>query len=606
MVNFQFSPNPNQAHQIHWFPWSAGAFAKAQAENKPVLLSLSAVWCYWCHVMDESSYSDPDVVRYINEQFVAIRVDSDRRPDINTRYNVGGWPTTAFLTGHGGLVAGATYLPPDQFLAMLMEVQRAYREQKPELYDRAGDLLRQRREQVGQVAAGGELKKALVDRIARRVAGAYDAFNGGFGVEPKFPGAPVLQFLVHLFRTTGEDFYRVMLEKTLDRMANSEVFDWAEGGFFRYCAKSDWSEAQHEKMLEDNLGLARVYLDAYMVLGKEKYHQVASHTIDYLLGQLFDNRVPGFHGSQGAHSDYFGLPLVSRRERPVPPVDPSFYTNWNTQAVSLLLDASWMLPRPELAQVALGILETIDTMARSDRLSHVYGDPPGVPACEGGTTWGVGEPAFLTDWAHLLNALMDAYNHTSQPHYLERARDVASEVVGRFADSRNGGFFDIEEDQEALGYLRVREKPLPENAAVAQGLLKLHHATHNDDYQQVAQATLSAYVDAHRDHGEFASSYAVAVHLLLNSPVEIAIEGHLEDAGTRAMLMAAARTHYPHIIIKPLPAFGVETAARAHLCLDTVCLPPISDPDALEGAVANMLSPQVSPFENILERFTTF
>ncbi len=590
MPNFRFSPNPNQAHQVHWFPWGEAAFTKAQAESKPVLLSLSAVWCYWCHVMDETSYSDPDVAHYINDHFVAIRADSDQRPDINARYNVGGWPTTAFLTGHGGLIAGATYLPPDQFLAMLMEVQRGYQEQRPELYDRAAELLRQRREQVGRVAAGGEVDEALVDRIARRVAGAYDARNGGFGAAPKFTNAPILQFVMHMFRATGENFYRVMLEKTLDHMAEGAVFDREEGGFFRYCAQADWLEPQHEKMLEDNLGLGRVYLEAYLVLGNEKHRQVASQTIDYLLGQLFDDRVPGFHGSQGAHSEYFDLPLAARRATLAPAVDSSCYTNWNAQAVSLLLDASWILARPDLAGTALAVLEGIDGMARSGQLSHVSNN--GVAA------------SFLGDWAHLLNALLDAYTYTSRPGYLERAQSVASELVERFVDINTGGFFDIPEDAQAVGYLRVREKPLLDNSLVAIALLKLHHATRNDDYQQVTRATLSAYTEAYRDQGEFASSYAVAVHRFLNPPVEVGIEGHPEDVGTGAMLMAAARIRHPHIVIKPLPSPSVGAPARAHLCLDTLCLPPVTDPAALEEAVENMLAPQASPFEDIFERFT--
>ena len=145
--NFRFSPNPNQAHLIHWLPWSAEAFSKAQEENKPVLLAVSAVWCYWCHVMDETSYSDPDVADFIARHFIAVRVDSDHRPDINARYNVGGWPTTAFLTGHGGFIGAATYLPPDQLLAMLAEVKEAYREDKPQsLRARAGNAAPQERD----------------------------------------------------------------------------------------------------------------------------------------------------------------------------------------------------------------------------------------------------------------------------------------------------------------------------------------------------------------------------------------------------------------------------------------------------------------------------
>ena len=109
--------------------------------------------------MDETSYSDPDVALLINQNFVAVRVDNDHRPDLNSRYNVGGWPTTAFLTGHGGLIGGATYLPPDQFLSMLSELRQAYEEDRADLYDQARGLLRQRalldRESLPQPTARG-------------------------------------------------------------------------------------------------------------------------------------------------------------------------------------------------------------------------------------------------------------------------------------------------------------------------------------------------------------------------------------------------------------------------------------------------------------------
>ena len=229
--NFRFSPNPNQAHLIDWLPWSTQAFSKAQEENKPVLLAVSAVWCYWCHVMDETSYSDPDVADFIARHFVAVRVDSDHRPDINARYNVGGWPTTAFLTGHGGFIGGATYLPPDQFLAMLAEVKDAYQEDKPRVYEHAREMLRLRREHTARIAAGPEIDAGLLDRAARTVAGAYDVAHGGFGEEPKFPNAHILGLLTHLVRTTGEEFYRVMLRKTLDRMDRAAFGTRKRAGF---------------------------------------------------------------------------------------------------------------------------------------------------------------------------------------------------------------------------------------------------------------------------------------------------------------------------------------------------------------------------------------
>ena len=434
---------------------------------------------------------------------------------------------------------------------------------------------------------------SLVDRIARNVAGTYDPLNGGFGGEPKFPNAPALQFLVHLVRTTGEEFYRVMLEKTLDRMAASEIFDGEEGGFFRHCAKADWSVAQHEKLLEDNLALARVYLESSLLLAKETYREVACQTIDYLMTHLYDEEVPGFHGSQGAHSNYFALPLASRCTQTEPLVDPSCYVNGNAQAVSLLLDASWILARPDLAVPALDTLATIDTMAQEGRLSHVYTR----------TGPAVGS-AFLTDWAHLLNALLDAYNFTSEDRYLDRARQVAEEVMDRFSAGASGGFFDIEEQADAQGYLRVREKPLPENVAMALALLKLHHASHDDHYHQLAQLTLSAYGEAHRDYGLLATSYGLAIHRFLTPPVEITIEGRPEDPATQAMHRAVAQVPYPHLLVKLLTATDTNGGARALVCLNTVCLPPISDPAALVDTITRMTSGQDSPFENILERFT--
>ena len=192
-------------------------------------------------------------------------------------------PTTSFLTPHGGYIAGATYLPADQFLAMLDEVRRAYADQKPQLYEQANDILRQRREHAARVSAGREPDATLVDSITRRAAGAYDPRNGGFGVEPKFPSTPMLRLLLHQYRTTGEPFFRSMLEKTLDAIVRGELHDTVDGGFFRFAAFDNWTEPQHEKMAEDNIALAGVLLDAGVALDRPDYRAIAARTIDYVV-----------------------------------------------------------------------------------------------------------------------------------------------------------------------------------------------------------------------------------------------------------------------------------------------------------------------------------
>ena len=592
MSEFRYSPNPNQAHLVNWQPWGPAAFAKAQAEDKPVLLSISAVWCYWCHVMDETSYSDPDVQALLNENFVSVRVDNDHRPDINSRYNVGGWPTTAFLTAHGGLVGGATYLPPDQFIAMISELIDAYKNDRPTLYTQARDLLTRRKEHARRTIAGPELEEAFVDRVSRIVAGSYDATNGGFGNEPKFPNASIVRFVNHLYRTSAEDFYAAMLTKTLDRMSEGQVADGHDGGFFRHCAHADWSEPQHEKMLEDNLGLAREYLDAGILLERPQYRETARRTIDYLLEQLYDPAVPGFRGSQGAHSEYFSMDTEQRTQDNRPAPDPSCYANGNAYAVTVLLDAAWKLGDPLLQTTAIQVLDKLDSMAQKGDFSHVYSEHGPSDA-----------PAFFTDWAWLLTALVQAHGNTSSEAYLGRAVDVARVMVESFFDQDGGGFFDIEDDPDAIGHLQVREKTLADNMTAALALLRLYQSTRNDDYRQIAEATLTAFVETFREQGEFAAEYGLAVHILKNTMVEVTIEGLPGDPGCQEMVAAAARLSQPNLDIKTITAADGDTTARAHVCLDTVCLPPVSSPQELAEAVAGLTKQQENPFQDIFQVF---
>lgn len=583
---------------VAWQTWGAAAFAAAQQRDRPILLSINGVWCNWCHEMARGAYSDPQVASFVNEHFTPIRVDTDHRPDINARYNVGGWPTTSFLTPHGGYIAGATYLPPDQFLAMLDEVRRAYAERKPELYVQANDILRQRREHAGRVAAGREPDAPLVDAITRRVAGAYDPINGGFGLEPKFPAAPMLRLLLHRYRTGGVAFFRIMLEKSLDAITGGALHDDMDGGFFRFVAGADWTQAQYEKMAEDNIALAGILLEAGVVLERPDYIKIAGETVDYLYATLYDPTAGGVRGSQGAHSEYYCQPAPLRTQMPAPPVDPYCYVSITAQAVSLFLSAAWLLGRPELTGTAIALLDRLAAMAEDARLPHAYtgadADADAMPRDEGD---------LLVDWARFLAAALDGYDAVSVggERYLTAAQRAADELLERFRDGPNGGFWDIEDTPERLGYLRAREKPLAENVSAAVGLMRLHHATLEPRYRQAAHHTLSAYVDANRDYGELAADYAVAVDQYLNPVVEVTVAGRPGRADTDAMLAAALALSDPHLLIKLAEASYEDAPAQAHVCLDTVCYPPVTDPAELAAAVQPGDTIADSPFQNVLD-----
>ena len=582
------------ADAVAWRPWDSAAFAAAQQHDRPILLSINGVWCNWCHEMVRGTYGDAEVARFVNEHFTPIRVDTDHRPDINARYNVGGWPTTSFLTPHGGYIAGATYLPPDQFLAMLDEVRRAYAERKPELYEQANDILRQRREHAGRVVAGREPDAALVDAITRRVAGTYDPMHGGFGVEPKFPSAPMLRLLLHRYRTTGETFFRVMLEKSLDGIIGGTLHDDIDGGFFRFVAGGDWSQPQYEKMAEDNIALAGVLMEAGVALERPDYTRIAGKTIDYLCSTLYDQAANGVRGSQGAHSEFYGQSAAMRAQLPVPATDPFCYSSITAQAVSLFSSAAWHLGRPELTGIAVALLDRLVEMAEGSHLPHTYTAAGTMPQDEGD---------LLMDWARFLVAALDGYDAVSVggERYLAAAQNAADVLLQRFLDGPNGGFWDIEDGPERLGYLRAREKPLAENVSAAVGMMRLHHATLEPRYQQTARHALSAYVDANRDYGELAADYAVAVDQFLHPVVEVTVEGQPGRPDTDAMLAAALALTDPHLLIKLAATHDGDAPAQAHVCLDTVCYPPVTDPAALAAAVRDGGVAADSPFQNVLD-----
>ena len=565
-----------------------------------MLLSISAVWCHWCHVMDETSFSDPDVINLINQRFIPVRVDSDQRPDINSRYNMGGWPTTAFLTPHGDVITGATYMPAQQLGAALVQVSDAYVQQKQALVQRAEELRSRRERKIALASAGREFDGSIVDTVSRTVTAAYDPQHGGFGSQPKFPMVDGVELLLHIYRSTGDAGYRLMVENTLDNMISGGLYDHEEDGFFRYSTTRDWSVPHFEKMLGDNVGLLRIYLHSYLVMGNEAYAGVASGIVDYLNGHLYDAASGNFYGGQDADEEYYALPLAQRQNRTPPEVDRVFYSGQNAMLASAYLGAGWVLNRPRLADMAVRILEFLVGQCQGKPLCHSY-------FSEGQ----VGIPALVGDYAYLVIALMNGYVHTSQERYLEEAQRLAAEMIEFFWDKQGGGFFDISEDPRAIGNLKLRDKTIGDNATAIEALTKLFHATFKEEYRKAAETAISAFVPVYSEYGEAAASYSLAVHRFLHSPVEVTVVGEPGSSSVKALLEAAGTIPYPHTSIKFMDAKGdgrlaasgywASNEAQAYVCLDTVCLAPIGDPHVLHQTVEEFLNSRNKGTESIFQ-----
>jgi len=313
-------------HQpIHWHEWGEEAFAAAQRENKPVLLDIGAVWCHWCHVMDRESYENAEVAALVNEHFVAVKVDRDERPDVDSRYQLavsaisgtGGWPLTVFLTPDGKPFYGGTYFPSvDQygrpsFRKILLAISEAYKERQNEVLQSAAEAM--------NVLSNAEAFAGRQTNVSPRIIGVmvqsalplFDEKHGGFGGAPKFPHASAVDLLLDWYARTHEERVATVITTTLTKMARGGVYDQLAGGFHRYSVDERWIVPHFEKMSYDNSELLKNYVHAYQVFGYEFYARVACDIVRWMDEWLSDGEHGGFYASQDADinldddGDYF-------------------------------------------------------------------------------------------------------------------------------------------------------------------------------------------------------------------------------------------------------------------------------------------------------------
>ncbi len=320
-------------HQpVRWEQWGEAAFARAVREDRPVLLDIGAVWCHWCHVMDRESYENAETARIINEHFVAIKVDRDERPDVDTRYQAavsaisgqGGWPLTAFLTPEGKPFFGGTYFPPvdragrPSLQRVLLTMAEAFERRRDEVDDSAASVMSAIEQNEMFSGRGGSPGPELVAKIVSSAVKQFDPQSGGFGSQPKFPHAAALDLLIdassrasvnasaELAAAAGE-----AARVTLDRMSKGGIYDQLAGGFHRYSVDARWIVPHFEKMAYDNSELLKNYVHGFQTFVEPEFARVAREIIGWMDGWLSDRERGGFYASQDADfsldddGDYF-------------------------------------------------------------------------------------------------------------------------------------------------------------------------------------------------------------------------------------------------------------------------------------------------------------
>ena len=653
---------------VDWYPWGEAAFAKARADDLPVLLSVGYSACHWCHVMAHESFENPDIAALMNTLFVSIKVDREERPDIDTIYMgaaqamgvQGGWPLTVFLTPEALPFFAGTYFPPQDrpgmrgFPAVLQAASAAYRSQRGEIAgmgERVRDAVTPR-----SPSATDEPTLGLLDAAARTLSGQLDRAHGGFGAAPKFPHPQALDLLLRRSWATGDAVLREGAVMSLDAMGRGGIHDQVGGGFHRYSVDARWAVPHFEKMLYDNALLAPVYLHAYQLSLREDLLEVCTRTLDYMAREL---RLPGggFAASQDADSPggegaffvwtpsqlretlgaedaalaarVFGVvdggnfehgttvlsmpyPLAqvarslqldeaalhaqvddfrhrlsaARSTRPVPARDDKVITAWNAIAIRAFAEAGAVLGRQDYVDIARGCADfLIDQVLRDRVVFRIW---------NGGDARIIG---FLDDAANLGDALLTLYEATGEPRYFTRALALCERIVGQHRDA-DGEYYDTAGDSEPL-IVRPRtidDNPVSAGQSVAANLFcRMHAFTGDDRWRELAMEIVAPLASVVARAPLAVAALAAAMELAISPMREVAIAGDPADARTRALLTLVQQRFDPLRVLAWGPSGEVPLLddrplvaglPAAYVCRGFVCAAPVTEPDALERALA--------------------
>ena len=514
----------HQDNPVDWYPWGDEAFARARAEDKPLLLSVGYSACHWCHVMAHESFEDPAVAAVMNELFICVKVDREERPDVDAVYmeavqamsGQGGWPMTVFLTPDGHPFFGGTYYPKAAwggrpgFVDLMRAIAEAWGKRRTQLLDQAGQLTSSIAARSGTLAegGGGHVGASLLDGAHRVLRSTYDAEWGGFGRAPKFPTPTNVELVLRNWRRDADAATLDMAVNTLDAMASGGMYDHLGGGFSRYSVDAFWMVPHFEKMLYDQAGLVRAYLHAFQATGEPRFRQVVEETVGYVLrdlrspeGGLYSAEDADSEGEEGRfyvwrHDDvlatggpeavaWYGVTPAGNFEganilhRPVrgdlvrPPEVEA--------ARRRLFDEREKRIRPGLddkvltewnAMFVSALAEAAGALGRDDWLASAVETAEFLLASlrrEGDGRWlrswqtdgGARHLAYAVDHAWLVDACTRLAEATGEARWIAHARNAADALVELFADPEGPGFFTVGHDAEQL---IVRQKDLFDGA----------------------------------------------------------------------------------------------------------------------------------------------
>ena len=508
------------AHQpIDWHEWNDEAFAHAKAQDKPILLDIGAVWCHWCHVIDRESYENPEISRIINEHFVAIKVDRDERPDVDSRYQSaisaisgqGGWPLTGFLLPDGKPFFGGTYYPPEDqmgrpgFRRVLLAVADSFKNKRADLVRAAESLSDAVAQAETFTGAQGSFDAAVVDSQISSLTQLFDIRNGGFGRAPKFPHCSSLDLVLEQYqRATSRGAENgkhllAMAETTLEKMARGGVYDQLAGGFHRYSVDEKWLVPHFEKMSYDNSELLKNYQHGWQVSQNPLLKQTAEGIIHWVNEVLSDQHQGGFYASQDADysldddGDYFTWTLDELRGALLPDEARVMELYYDVEAQGEMhhnpaKNVLWVAREPREIAAQLGTEESVVrlTIARAKKKMLAARFPRPTPYIDK-TLYASWNAMFVSAYLEAAHALQDALGLSCRVFALKTMDRMLAEAWSDskgFAHRIGGPALDASLDDQVFGVL---------------ALLDAYEATLDEKYFRSAQRTMDITIEKYGD-----------------------------------------------------------------------------------------------------------
>lgn len=571
--------SPDASHErvaLKFEPWSDAAFARAKSEHKLVLLDLQAVWCHWCHVMEETTYADPAVAQILSENFVTIQVDQDSRPDISIRYEDYGWPATILFDSTGReIVKRAGYIPPRD-MESLLRATIADPTPGPSIVPAKAIAF----------ASASTLSKPLEGELNARVVGRYDQVLGGYGSVHKYVDPDSVEWLLARARL-GDARAAAMARQTLD--AGLQLIDPVWGGVYQYSAGGVWTEPHFEKIMSFQADDLRVYALAARMFDEPKYTAAARAIRAYLRAFLTSSE-GAFYTSQdadlvqGEHSaEYFALDDAARRARGIPRIDTHVYARENGWAIrGLCAFAAYTGDESAIADARHAADWILAHRALADG-GFAHGDAD------------VAGP-FLGDTLSMGQAFLALYETTGERNWLSRASAAARFAAKTFAHANDGAGFRT--TAPSKGALDAAVYSRAENIAFARFANALVHYA-GTEFTAMRDEALRCLATREIALDGLPGGVLLAASESRVDPLHVTIVGRKDDAAAKALFDAARALPESHKRVEwydasegPLANDDVPfpdslPRAAAFACTNGRCLSPAYEPAAIAERVAS-------------------